>query len=86
MNSFGVEIGLYKVFRNFIGWVKSANGQNSWMTSLSYARNHAPKVLINTAELLTYSQRQFGKIGACSTVDRAIASDTGGPSVISSIQ
>ena len=50
-----------KVFCNFIGWVKSANGQNSWMTSLSYARDCAQKVLINPAELLTYSQRQFGK-------------------------
>ena len=30
-----------------IGWVKSANGQNSWMTSLSYARDRAPKVLVN---------------------------------------
>ena len=55
------RLDMAKVFCNFIGWVKSANGQNSWMTSLSYARDRAQKVLINPAELLTYSQRQFGK-------------------------
>ena len=49
------------VFRNFIGWVESAKGKNSWVTSLSYARNRAPKVLINYAELLTLSQLQFGE-------------------------
>ena len=40
-----------KVFHNFIGWVESANGKNSWVASLSYARNRAPKVLINYAAL-----------------------------------
>ena len=51
-----------KVFCNFIGWVESAIGKNSWVTSLSYARDRAPKVLINYAELLTYSQLQFGRV------------------------
>ena len=43
-----------KVFHNFIGWVESANGKNSWVTSLSYhhcARDRAPKVLINYAAI-----------------------------------
>ena len=32
-----------KVFCNSIGWVKSARALNSWMTSVSYARDCAPK-------------------------------------------
>ena len=56
------DLAWIKVFHNFKGWVKSENDQNSWMTSLSYVCKHAPKVHINSAELLTYSPSKFGKI------------------------
>ena len=46
-----VKVAQSKVFCNFIGWAESANGKNSWVTSLSYARDRAPKVLINYAAL-----------------------------------
>ena len=38
-----------KVSYNTIGWVKSARASNGWVTSLSYARDCAPKALINSA-------------------------------------
>ena len=46
--------GYVKVFCNSIGWVKSAKSVADY--------NRVPKVLINSAELLTYSQRRYGQI------------------------
>ena len=46
--------GYVKVFCNSIGWVKSAKSVADY--------NRLPKVLINSAELLTYSQRRYGQI------------------------
>ena len=51
-----------KVFCNSIGWVKSARALNSWMTSVSYARDRAPKYCIEIAWDSHYIKSKIAQI------------------------
>jgi len=51
-----------KVFCNTIGWVKSARALNSWMTSVSYARDRAPKYCIEIAWDSHYIKSKIAQI------------------------
>ena len=54
--------GLCKVFCNSIGWVKSARALNSWMTSVLYAHNCAPKYCIDLAWDSQYIKSKIAQI------------------------
>ena len=51
-----------KVFCNSIGWVKSARALNSWMTSVSYAHDRAPKYCIEIAWDSQYIKSKIAQI------------------------
>ena len=62
MNSIVGRLDSTKVFCNSIGWVKSARALNSWMTSVSYARDRAPKYCIEIAWDSHYIKSKIAQI------------------------
>ena len=59
---YGLKLAYPKVFCNSIGWVKSARALNSWMTSVSYARDRAPKYCIEIAWDSHYIKSKIAQI------------------------
>ena len=55
-------MGWTKVFCNSIGWVKSARASNSWMMSVSYVHNCAPKYCIDLAWDSQYIKSKIAQI------------------------